>query len=71
MPGLPWPAVADFITYYSLAEFRIRGGSFDIVHTVGANASAANVITIQNIQPAKRVFLDHKTYRPKGRPLGN
>lgn len=58
MPGLPWPAVADFVTYYALAEFRIRRGSFDIIHSVGANASAANVITIQNIQPAKRVFLD-------------
>ena len=24
MPGVPWPAVADFVTYYALAEFRIR-----------------------------------------------
>jgi glycosyltransferase involved in cell wall biosynthesis len=68
MPGLPWPAVADFVTYYSLAEFRIRGGSFDIVHAVGANASAANVITIQNIQPAKRVFLDAQNVSAKVSP---
>jgi glycosyltransferase involved in cell wall biosynthesis len=58
MPGLSWPAIADFVTYYALAEFRIRGRGFDIIHSVGANAAAANVITIQNIQPAKRVFLD-------------
>jgi glycosyltransferase involved in cell wall biosynthesis len=58
MPGLPWPAVADFVTYYALAKLRIQRHRFDIIHAVGANASAANVITIQNIQPAKRVFLD-------------
>jgi glycosyltransferase involved in cell wall biosynthesis len=58
MPGLPWPAVADFVTYYALAEFRVRRPGFDIIHAVGANAAAANVITIQNVQPAKRVFLD-------------
>jgi glycosyltransferase involved in cell wall biosynthesis len=58
MPGLPWPAIADFVTYYALAEFRIQRHRFDIIHAVGANASAANIITIQNIQPAKRVFLD-------------
>jgi glycosyltransferase involved in cell wall biosynthesis len=58
MPGVSWPAVADYVTYYALAEFRIRRRGFDIIHSVGANAAAANVITIQNIQPAKRVFLD-------------
>lgn len=58
MPGLPWPAVADFVSYYALAEFRIRRRGFDIIHSIGANAANANVITIQNIQPAKRVFLD-------------
>ena len=53
MPGLSWPAVLDFVTYHALAEFTISRRSFDIVHSVG-NAMAANVITIQNIQPAKR-----------------
>src|SRR5580700_9520784 len=57
MPGIPWPEVADFVTYHYLADLRIRRRSFDIVHSVGINAAAANVITIQNIQPAKRRFL--------------
>jgi UDP-glucose:(heptosyl)LPS alpha-1,3-glucosyltransferase len=57
MPGIPWPEVVDFVTYHYLADLRIRRRSFDIVHSVGINAAAANVITIQNIQPAKRRFL--------------
>lgn len=68
MPGLPWPAVADFVTYYVLAEFRIRRQGFDIIHSVGANTAAANVITIQNIQPAKRVFLDAQNASAKVSP---
>jgi glycosyltransferase involved in cell wall biosynthesis len=58
MPGVPWPQFADFLTYHFLAEFRIRRPCFDIVHSVGVNAPNANVITIQNIQPAKKIFLD-------------
>jgi glycosyltransferase involved in cell wall biosynthesis len=57
MPGIPWPEVADFVTYHYLADLRIRRSSFDIIHSIGANARGANVITIQNIQPAKRVLL--------------
>jgi glycosyltransferase involved in cell wall biosynthesis len=57
MPGIPWPEVADFVTYRYLADLRIRRRSFDIIHSIGVNAGTANVITIQNIQPAKRVFL--------------
>lgn len=57
MPGIPWPEVADFVSYHYLADLRIRRASFDIIHSIGVNAGAANVITIQNIQPAKRVFL--------------
>jgi glycosyltransferase involved in cell wall biosynthesis len=57
MPGIPWPEVVNFVTYHYLADLRIRRRSFDIVHSVGINAAAANVITIQNIQPAKRRFL--------------
>jgi len=65
MPGIPWPEVADFVTYYLLADFRIRPGSFDIIHSIGANAAAANVITIQNIQPAKRIFLEQQAASEK------
>lgn len=57
MPGIPWPEIADFVTYRLLADVRIRRQRFDIVHSIGVNAGVANVITIQNIQPAKRVFL--------------
>jgi glycosyltransferase involved in cell wall biosynthesis len=53
MPGLPWPELLDFTTYHVLAQFAISRRSFDIVHSIGVNASAANVISIQNIQPAK------------------
>jgi glycosyltransferase involved in cell wall biosynthesis len=60
MPGVPRPEVADFLTYHVLAELRVRRRCFDIIHSVGANAGAANVITIQNIQPAKRTFLETK-----------
>jgi UDP-glucose:(heptosyl)LPS alpha-1,3-glucosyltransferase len=53
MPGLSWPALLDFATYHALAEFAVSKRRFDIVHSIGINAMAANVITIQNIQPAK------------------
>jgi glycosyltransferase involved in cell wall biosynthesis len=53
MPGLPWPELLDFASYYALAKFAISKRCFDIVHSIGINAMAANVITIQNIQPAK------------------
>ena len=65
MPGIPWPEIADFVTYHLLASFRIRPGSFDIIHSIGANAAAANVITIQNIQPAKRIFLEQQAASEK------
>jgi glycosyltransferase involved in cell wall biosynthesis len=61
MAGIGWPAVLDFTTYHLLADFRIRPKDFDIIHSIGCNAIAANVITIQNIQPAKRHFLDVET----------
>jgi glycosyltransferase involved in cell wall biosynthesis len=65
MPGIPWPEVADFVTYHSLANLRIRRGSFDIIHSIGANAAAANVITIQNVQPAKRILLEQQAESEK------
>ena len=51
--GLPWPALLSFTSYYALAKVTISRRRFDIVHSIGINAMAANVITIQNIQPAK------------------
>ncbi len=53
MAGLSWPAVLDFTSYHLLAEYALREGSFDIIHSVGPNARKANVITIPQIQPAK------------------
>jgi glycosyltransferase involved in cell wall biosynthesis len=46
--------VLDFASYYLLAKIVISKRCFDIVHSIGINALAANVFTIQNIQPAKR-----------------
>jgi glycosyltransferase involved in cell wall biosynthesis len=54
MPGLRRPELLDFTSYHALAHFAISRQRFDIVHSIGINASAANVITIQTIQPAKR-----------------
>jgi glycosyltransferase involved in cell wall biosynthesis len=61
MPGPSWPEILDFSTYHALAEFAISSRRFDIVHSVGNNAMAANVITIQNIQPAKREAISERS----------
>src|SRR6516225_3930833 len=61
MPGVSWPAVLDFATYHALAEFTIARRNFDIIHSVGPNAMAANVFTIPNIQPAKREVLSNRS----------
>ncbi len=53
VPGPGWPEVADFTSYQWIADRMIRPGAFDVVHGIGCNSSRANVITIQNIQPAK------------------
>jgi glycosyltransferase involved in cell wall biosynthesis len=60
MPGLSWPAVLDFTSYHLLAKLAIRARDFDIIHSVGPNAGEANVITIPQIQPAKREVLLHQ-----------
>jgi glycosyltransferase involved in cell wall biosynthesis len=60
MPGLSRPELLDFATYHALAEYAISKRRFDIVHSIGINARAANVITIQNIQPAKRAILSQR-----------
>lgn len=60
VPGPGWPEVADFWSYHQIANRMIRSEDFDVVHSIGCNTLRANVVTIQNIQPAKetatRVF---------------
>ncbi len=53
VPGLGWPEVANFSSFHFLANRMIRAEAFDIVHSIGCNTLCANVVTIQNIQPAK------------------
>jgi UDP-glucose:(heptosyl)LPS alpha-1,3-glucosyltransferase len=48
----------DFGTYHWLVNRRLKGSTIDIIHSIGCNTSRANVITIQNVQPAKRKVLD-------------
>jgi UDP-glucose:(heptosyl)LPS alpha-1,3-glucosyltransferase len=57
VPGPGWPEVADFASYHYLAGRMLRARRFDIVHSVGCNVPRADVIAIQNIQPAKRKVL--------------
>lgn len=58
IPGPGWPEVANFWTYHVAANRSIPGGYFDIIHTIGCNTLRGNIITIQNIQPAKKKILD-------------
>jgi UDP-glucose:(heptosyl)LPS alpha-1,3-glucosyltransferase len=58
VPGVQWPEVADFWTYHTRANWMLSRHDFDIVHSIGPNTSRANVVTIQNIQPAKKIILD-------------
>ena len=53
IPGPGWPEVLDFSTYHLLANIRFRRRDFDVVHSIGCNTARADVVTIQNIQPAK------------------
>lgn len=54
IPGPGWPEVVDFASYHLLANLRIRRRDFDVVHSIGCNTLRADVVTIQNIQPAKQ-----------------
>ena len=54
MPGPGWPEVLDFSSYHLLANMRLRRREFDVVHSIGCNTVRADVVTIQNIQPAKQ-----------------
>jgi glycosyltransferase involved in cell wall biosynthesis len=58
VPGPGWPEVANFWTYHVKVNRTIPGRYFDIIHSIGCNTLRANVITIQNIQPAKKKVLD-------------
>jgi glycosyltransferase involved in cell wall biosynthesis len=58
VPGIEWPEVANFWTYHVQVNRTIPRGYFDIIHSIGCNTLRANVITIQNIQPAKKKILD-------------
>jgi glycosyltransferase involved in cell wall biosynthesis len=53
IPGPGWPEVVDFSTYHCLVNRRLRHHNFDIIHSIGCNTLEADVVTIQNIQPAK------------------
>jgi len=55
--GPAWPEVADFWTYYQRVNHALAKEKFDIVHSIGCNTLLANVITIQNIQPAKELAM--------------
>jgi glycosyltransferase involved in cell wall biosynthesis len=56
--GPKWPEVVDFGSYYLKVARMIKPGEYDIIHSIGCNAPQANVVTIQNIQPAKKKILD-------------
>ncbi|MFA7342903.1 MAG: glycosyltransferase family 4 protein [Terrimicrobiaceae bacterium] len=57
IPGPGWPEVADFSSYHLLANRRFRHREFDVVHSIGCNTVHADVVTIQNIQPAKQEII--------------
>ena len=48
---------------------RLRKSDFDIIHSIGPNTFRANVVTIQNIQPAKMVILKRHAGQEKISPL--
>ncbi len=54
IPGPGWPEVLDFSSYHLLANLRLRRRDFDVIHSIGCNTLRADVVTIQNIQPAKQ-----------------
>lgn len=58
IPGVNWAEVIDFGSYYLEVNRRVRPGEFEIVHTIGCNTQRGNVVTIQNIQPAKKQILE-------------
>ena len=69
VPGPGWPEVANFLSYHVSVNRSMPGSYFDIVHSIGCNTLRANVITIQNIQPAKKKILDRLGSLEKISPL--
>ncbi|CAN5335187.1 glycosyltransferase family 4 protein [soil metagenome] len=69
VPGPTWPEVADFLSYHRATDALLRRHDFDIVHSIGPNTSRANVVTIQNIQPAKMKILQRHAGDEKISPL--
>ena len=58
VPGPGWPDVADFTSYFFAANVLLRDyRRYDVIHSIGCNTVWANVITIQNVQPAKMEIL--------------
>ena len=69
IPGPGWPEVLDFSTYHLLADIRFRRREFDVVHSIGCNTTRADVVTIQNIQPAKQEITRRFDGREQVMPL--
>jgi glycosyltransferase involved in cell wall biosynthesis len=58
VPGPRWPDVMDFTSYFLAANVLLRDyHRYDVIHSIGCNTVWANVITIQNVQPAKMEIL--------------
>ena len=64
VPGPSWPDVLEFCSYHTmvnpqfpLSSLGRESARFPVRHSIGCNATHANVITIQNVQPAKMRFL--------------
>jgi len=57
VPGPSYPHVAEFLGYVLPCAVRVRRSRFDIIHAAGSVSTAADIYTIQNIQPAKRTVL--------------
>jgi len=53
VPAPAKPGALRFGVYHYLMDRMINPREFDIIHSAGNNTKHANVITIQNIQPAK------------------
>lgn len=69
VPGPDWPEVADFWSYHKAVNRALQNHDYDIVHSIGPNTLRANVVTIQNIQPAKMEILARFSSEEKVSPL--
>ncbi len=69
VPGPHWPEVVDFWTYHHQVNKALDRTDYDIVHSIGPNTLRANVVTIQNIQPAKRIILERHAGEERISPL--